>query len=471
MAEIKTLQFVEGLTVAAPSLTTWEVATPTGSNVQEVVNIDYLSDLGIAGLNNISATTDPTVSDDSADGYTVGSRWVNVTLDKHWIALDVTPGAAIWKLTIDADSTQTLTNKTIGDDIEILGTTESTDKDTGALVVDGGVGVEKNLNVGGNVVITGDLTVNGTSTTINTATLNVEDANITVNDGGNQLSADGIAGITVEMSDATDTAIVYDSTLASRFKCGDVASEAQIVTVSHTQTLTNKTIDADANTITNIDNADIKVGAAITRSKLANGTAYRIVANDASGVIAENAAITANRAVISDANGQLLHATTTATEIGYVNGVTSAIQTQLNGKLNDVFTTNGDLLYENSGEQRLPIGTGGQVLTVAGGLPTWATPGAVTIFDVFTVSSSTTMVSGRTYLANTSGGAFNLTLPSPAASAFVRIKDRNGTFRQFNLTVVRSGSENIEQVAANYVLDSDFGSWTFVSDGTNWWIF
>lgn len=43
-------------------------------------------------------------------------------------------------------------------------------------------------------------------------------------------------------------------------------------------------------------------------------------------------ALTANRAVVTDAAGELVAATTTAAEIGYVNGVTSAIQTQLNGK-------------------------------------------------------------------------------------------------------------------------------------------
>jgi hypothetical protein len=42
--------------------------------------------------------------------------------------------------------------------------------------------------------------------------------------------------------------------------------------------------------------------------------------------------LTANRAIVSDGAGALAAATTTATEIGYVNGVTSAIQTQLNGK-------------------------------------------------------------------------------------------------------------------------------------------
>ncbi|MCF1193610.1 hypothetical protein LRR18_18650, partial [Mangrovimonas sp. AS39] len=39
-----------------------------------------------------------------------------------------------------------------------------------------------------------------------------------------------------------------------------------------TQAVSNKTIDADLNTITNIDNANIKVGAAIDAAKLADGS-------------------------------------------------------------------------------------------------------------------------------------------------------------------------------------------------------
>jgi hypothetical protein len=42
--------------------------------------------------------------------------------------------------------------------------------------------------------------------------------------------------------------------------------------------------------------------------------------------------------LISDANGIPTHSATTSTELGYVNGVTSAIQTQLNAKV-DTFTT------------------------------------------------------------------------------------------------------------------------------------
>lgn len=45
-----------------------------------------------------------------------------------------------------------------------------------------------------------------------------------------------------------------------------------LVGTSDTQTLTNKTVDADNNTITNIANAEIKAGAAIDATKIANGS-------------------------------------------------------------------------------------------------------------------------------------------------------------------------------------------------------
>jgi hypothetical protein len=54
-----------------------------------------------------------------------------------------------------------------------------------------------------------------------------------------------------------------------------------------------------------IVNADISASAAIARSKTAAGTAYRILANNVSGVMSENAALTAAKNVITDANGQL----------------------------------------------------------------------------------------------------------------------------------------------------------------------
>jgi len=46
-----------------------------------------------------SATVDPTSGDDALDGYSVGSRWINISNDRSFVAVDVTAGAAIWKRT------------------------------------------------------------------------------------------------------------------------------------------------------------------------------------------------------------------------------------------------------------------------------------------------------------------------------------------------------------------------------------
>jgi hypothetical protein len=82
-----------------------------------------------------------------------------------------------------------------------------------------------------------------------------------------------------------------------------------------------------------ITNAHIVSNAAIARSKLATGTAYRIVANSNTGAMSENAALTANRIVLADANGQLTFGAATNTHALYISTLTSDAQTQLNTKV------------------------------------------------------------------------------------------------------------------------------------------
>ena len=47
-------------------------------------------------LNKFDATSAPTTGDDSADGYSVGSTWIDVTNDKAYNCVDATAGAAVW---------------------------------------------------------------------------------------------------------------------------------------------------------------------------------------------------------------------------------------------------------------------------------------------------------------------------------------------------------------------------------------
>lgn len=85
--------------------------------------------------------------------------------------------------------------------------------------------------------------------------------------------------------------------------------------------------------------------------------------------------VTASRALVTGASSEIAAATTTATEIGYVNGVTSAIQTQLDAKIpKSLTTTTGDIIYASgaSTPARLGIGSTNQVLKVISGVPAWA---------------------------------------------------------------------------------------------------
>ena len=81
------------------------------SNVQTQIN-DHTSDTnnphlvtkGQIGLSNVenlkvnlTATSDPGLTDDSNSNYVIGSRWINVNRDVEFVCLDASIGAAVWK--------------------------------------------------------------------------------------------------------------------------------------------------------------------------------------------------------------------------------------------------------------------------------------------------------------------------------------------------------------------------------------
>ena len=62
--------------------------------------------------------------------------------------------------------------------------------------------------------------------------------------------------------------------------------------------------------------------------------------------------------------------------MGGNSGMIAGAFSSTSGKADTVLTTNGDVLYYNSGRQRLAIGASGTVLTVSGSnLPSWAAAG------------------------------------------------------------------------------------------------
>jgi hypothetical protein len=130
-----------------------------------------------------------------------------------------------------------------------------------------------------------------------------------------------------------------------------------------------------------IVDADINASAGITRSKLAIGTANRIVVNSSTGVMTDAAGIDPNLVLISDANGIPTHSGVTSTTLTYLDA-TSSIQTQLNARLVATITSaaQGDMLYYNGTTWiNFIVGSNGQVLTSNGTIPVWGSATATGI--------------------------------------------------------------------------------------------
>ena len=107
-----------------------------------------------------------------------------------------TNGTAAPDATIEYDENGTDKLRFAGSQISFDNTTQSTDKDTGSVIFEGGVGIEKNLNVGGDLKVTGVSTFVGGIILPPSAALTVGNIGIhsnkieTLPGGGNQLFID-----------------------------------------------------------------------------------------------------------------------------------------------------------------------------------------------------------------------------------------------------------------------------------------
>ncbi|RPG49474.1 MAG: tail fiber domain-containing protein [Gammaproteobacteria bacterium TMED104] len=183
---------------------------------------------------------------------------------------------------------------------------------------------------------------------IENATTGSQSINISQGSGANVTVGNGLTKACI-LDGGGSGAVVYDM-----FDKIDLGANAKInggsfgITASETVALTNKTIDSDSNTITNIVNADIKAAAAIDATKIADGSV-------------------------------------TSTEFQYINTLSSNAQTQISAKLNSAlpndawissadsrnrlyFTANGStilkfdsnfLVQNNSGTTMLTTDTSG----------------------------------------------------------------------------------------------------------------
>jgi hypothetical protein len=252
--------------------------------------------------------------------------------------------------------------------LTVSNSTQSTTKDNGALVVEGGVGVEKNLNVGGdvgvlgsldigaNLTVAGNLTVEGALTSIETNNTVIEDKNIELNFGGDDTSAQG-AGLTVNRT-GTPGSLVYDSTVASRFKAGDQGSESEIATMAGTQIFTGaKTFGGQLYINHNFTSA-------ITTDNTTTGASANIALGTARIHKLTNASLTSVSGMDFVAGKELILINATGAAIDILNDVGSpAAEGILTGTGSDLTVQNDATLYmmydDGSSRWRIVGGSGG----------------------------------------------------------------------------------------------------------------
>jgi hypothetical protein len=208
-------------------------------------------------------------------------------------------------------------------------------------------------------------------------------------------------------------------------------SSGTVTTDAGSSTFTNKTFDADGsgNAISNIENADIKAGAAIARTKLASGSNNHVIINDGSGVLSSEAQLAGTR------GGTGVNSTATFPTSGVV--VTEAAAETLTNKT----------------------------------IPAYASTEVVNV-TIATYPASGDLLPTDQLLLVSRNGTVTIMLPDPSACGrHFKIKDTLGVNRATNaITLSRFGSESIEGVAANYVITASYGAYELASDCTNWWV-
>ncbi len=110
---------------------------------------------GAIGKNNVT-TSAPGVTDDTQQGYKIGSRWIDTTSDEEYVCLDSTAGAAVW---LSTTLTSTGAAALITTHAAISGAHHTLYTNAEAIAAVEG---EPTLDLGGVVTVVGDFTVDST---------------------------------------------------------------------------------------------------------------------------------------------------------------------------------------------------------------------------------------------------------------------------------------------------------------------
>jgi len=142
------------------SVTTGDLTIVGGVGIGKSVtvggDIDVTGDVDVSGNLNFTGITTFAGIITATGGATVDNIQLGITANNE---IDTTTGNLI--LDSAGGTVEVTDNLTVSGVVNVDDTTQSTSTSTGSLIVDGGVGIAKNLNVGGNLTVTGTTDLNG----------------------------------------------------------------------------------------------------------------------------------------------------------------------------------------------------------------------------------------------------------------------------------------------------------------------
>ena len=321
----------------------------------------------------------------------------------------------------------------------------------------------------GKVVISGDLQVDGTTTTINSTTLDVDDINITVAKGAVNAAAANGAGLTVEGPTTAATLLYASADDSWNLNKKTAAIELQIDNINVNGNTISSTNTNGTITLTPNGTGDLVLDG--LKWPQADGTANYVLKTDGAGQlswVAQSggsftsftvAGDTGTSQTINDANtltisgGTNLNSVASATDTITINldssvsGLTSVGSTAFSGTNFDASGSSGGHLRNSSGVDQLDWGAGGSSnlsLLVA----TNINPANAN------VSIAPTGTGSLTINPATAGTMNNVAIGGTTAAA--------GTFTAVNTTTITGTGTN-----ANITITPD-GTGSIVLDGLNW---
>lgn len=330
-----------------------------------------------------------------------------------------------------------------------------------------------NISASGNVTVTGNLTTNSGSAASPAIRLN-DTANGLFYTGSNvvRVAAGGSEVATVSSTAATFVGAISASNLS-----GTNTGDQTITLTGH---VTGSGTGSFATTIANGVVTNAMLAGSIDLAAKVTGTLP--VANGGTGQTTAQAAI--NALAGATTSGQFLRGDGTnvtmsaiqAADVPTLNQNTTGTAANVTGTVavanggtgattlaaNNVLLGNG-----TSAVQAVAPGSSGNVLTSNGTTWTSAAVPAGGLTYLFKTANYTA-ADKQGVLADTSGGAFTVTLPAtPATGAQVVVADAGGAWGTNNLTVARNGS-TITGLAEDFVCNISGASVQLVYDGTTW---